>query len=48
MYELTEQFKNKANHLHPEVISFAVMMGEHGDEIANELTAGSYSIHQRL
>ena len=34
MYELTEQFKSEANHLHPEVISFAVMMGEHGDEIA--------------
>jgi hypothetical protein len=39
MYELTEQFKSEANHLHPEAMSFAVMMGEHGKEIATNYPA---------
>jgi hypothetical protein len=33
-YELPAQFKDEAAHLYPEATSFAVMMSEHGDEIA--------------
>ena len=35
---LTEEFKCKAQHFHPDTISFAVMMGYHGIELSTTVS----------